>query len=180
MKLATLTMCFGLAVAACGDLDPGPRDSDSNASSKEDVGMIEMALTTVPADVACVRLTAKGPHREKVADVEVVPGPAMSQVLTGFPLGQVKVTAEAFSNACDKVTTKATPTWVSDTKEVSIVEGTKTRVEFNMTRNGRVDVAFNFSEEPACTAVGGTCGTNKECCSGSCKTDKCQAVPAAP
>lgn len=180
MKLATFTMCLGLALAACGDLDmaaPGPH---STAGAAEDVGMIEMALTSVPSDVTCVRITAKGPYREKVADVEVVPGPAMSQVLTGFPLGQVKVMAEAFGAACEKVTSKTTPTWISDAKEVSIVEGTKTRVEFNMARNGRVDVSFNFPEEPACSAVGAVCGTNKECCTGLCKSDLCQAAPAAP
>ncbi|MDX2022821.1 MAG: hypothetical protein SF187_21490 [Deltaproteobacteria bacterium] len=180
MKLAALTMCLGLAVAACGNLDAEAPPEDVTASGSEDVGMIEMALMAVPADVACVRITAKGPTREKIADVDVVPGPSVSQVLTGFPLGQVKIAAEAFGSACEKVTSKATPSWVSDTKDISIVEGTKTRVEFNMTRNGRVDVSFNFPDEPACSAVGVVCGTNKECCSGVCKSDVCQAAPVSP
>ncbi len=139
-----------------------------------DIGLIEMALETVPAEISCVRIKAKGPYREKAIDVPVVPGPAMVQTLGGFPLGHVVLAAEAFGAACSSVTTKTVAAWVSDPVEVSIVEGTKTRVAFTMQRNGRVDVALNFADEPACTAAGIVCKSVRECCSNACKDGVCQ------
>lgn len=169
------------ATAGCGDLDPGDPQSiqgDPAPAADEDIGVIELAIQSVPPEVSCIRVTAKGPYREKVVDVPVVAGPSMNQVLTGFPLGKVTLRAEAFAGACDTLTTKSNAAWVSDPVEASIVEGTKTKVEFNMQRNGRLDVTFNFPEEPVCSAAGLACKSSKECCSAVCKTEVCQ-MPAS-
>lgn len=168
-----LSLLLSSSVGACGT-------AEQDIPSDEDVGVIELALQSVPTDVACVRLSAKGPARDKVMELPVKPGPAMAQVLTGFPLGLIKFTAEAFSIACDDLTAKTNPTWISDPIEASVVDGTKTRVEFNMRRNGRVDVTFNFPDEPLCSALGVACKSSKECCSNVCKTDVCQAPAAKP
>ena len=174
LLILTITMTSGLGVGCGGGDDDHRGDSAGTAGAEEELGLIEMALETVPPDVLCVRVTAKGPQREKVVDVPVVPGPAVAHTLSGFPLGKVTFVAEAFAGACASVTAKTASTWVSDPVEASVVEGTKTRVNFNMQRNGRVDLAFDFAEEAACTAAGAACKSGRECCSNSCKQGLCQ------
>jgi hypothetical protein len=179
MKRGMKNLIFGCALTsmfgtvACGDLEP-PQSS----ASPQDIGVIELALQNVPPEVACVRITAKGTVRDKVVELPVVPGPSMTQVLTGFPLGKVTFGAESFAGTCESLSSKTIPNWVSDTIETSIVDGTKTRVEFNMHRNGRVDVSFNFPDEPLCSAAGVACKSSKDCCSNVCKTELCQAPPS--
>jgi|GEM_PF-6673160 len=179
MKCGTEKFIFGLAVtavfgaAACGDLEP-PQTS----APPQDIGVIELALQSVPPEVACVRITAKGTVREKVVELPVLPGPSITQILTGFPLGKVIFGAESFAGKCGSLSSKTIPNWISDTIETSIVDGTKTRVEFKMQRNGRVDVSFNFPDEPSCSAVSVACKSSKDCCSNVCKTELCQAPPS--
>lgn len=188
MKTQFLLMTMVMSLWACGEggVDlPGdgqaPPESVGEVtpdglggSRPEDVGLIEFALETVPAEVGCLRVVGKGLHREKVVDVPVVPGAAVEHTLSGFPLGKVVFSAEAFAGACEGVTTRTSAVWVSDAIEASVIEGSKTKVTFIMQRNGRVEVAVNFPEEPACTAAGLACKSLTECCSRSCKSGLCQ------
>lgn len=173
--LGALVLC-----AACGLEGPeGPEargPGEVSQADTEDVGLIELALETVPPDVTCLRVTARGPYREKQVALPVVAGPPMAQSLAGFPLGKVEFVAEAFAETCGAVTARTVASWVSDPVEVSVVEGTKTRVSFTMRRNGRLDVSFEFGDEPLCSAVGIVCKSARECCSSSCKDGLCQAA----
>lgn len=171
-RLALLLGAF--ITAGCGDDVASPGQSDVAGSEPEELGLIELALETVPAAVNCLRVNAKGPYREKSVLLPVVPGPAMAQTLSGFPLGKVVFDAEAYGAECKSVTARTGATWVSEPVEVSVVEGTKAKVNFTLTRNGRVDVTVNFAEEPACSAEGLACKSARECCSSACKDGVCQ------
>lgn len=137
---------------------------------------VTLAITSVPADVACVRITAAGPGRTAVREVDVAPGAMVNEPFSGLPLGTVVFKGEAFAGRCDAVTKATIPGWVSDPVTVSIVLGRSVTVDLTLNRNGRAKVVVDFSDEPACSGTAAACLTSSECCSKSCVRGSCQGV----
>ena len=138
---------------------------------------VMLSMPSVPADVACVRITATGPGRTVVRELPVSPGAAIDEPFSGLPLGTVVFKGEAFSADCDAVTKTTIPGWASDPETVAIVLGRLSTVSLTLNRNGRAKVAVDFNDEPVCTPAAAACITGGECCSKSCKSGVCQESP---
>lgn len=138
-----------------------------------------LSLSEVPADVACVRVTAASEARTAARLLDVVGGMPFQETLSGMPLGTVTFRAEAFPGPCIEVKNTTIPTWVSDPDTVAIALGHLTSVTLTMHRNGRAKVGVDFADEPACTAPGLACISDTECCSGDCSKYVCQPPSSA-
>jgi hypothetical protein len=164
VALAVTVAVTGLGLAGCGLTPP-----------EDDLGQATLAIAVVPTDVRCVRITATGPGRTMVRELDVMGGTPLTQSLAGLPLGRVTVLGEAFPGACDAVTKSTIATWVSDPIDVSVVLGRSSTIELTMVRNGRAKIDVSFSDEPICSAAGASCLSAGECCSHSCMAHVCAA-----
>lgn len=162
-----------VALAACGGcLQPGVMGGDSD----DVVEQVVLSLAVVPDDVGCVRLTATGPGRAVVRELDVSPGASLSQSYSGLPLGTVEFRAEAFGTACAPVTTATVPTWISEPVVTTVALGRIASVALTLHRNGRAKLAVDFADEPACSPAGALCRTSTECCSRVCAGGRCAAI----
>ena len=141
--------------------------------SPGEVEQVRLYIGEVPADVRCVRITAAGTGRTVERELDVTGGTALSENLSGLPVGTVTFTGEAFAAACSGVTKSTIGAWASAPVQASIVLGRLTTVELVMVRNGRARVGVTFTDEPACTALGAACRVNSECCSKECAAGVC-------
>jgi hypothetical protein len=132
-----------------------------------------LVIPTVPAEVACIRITAAGPGRSVVREIGVSQGAMISEAFSGLPLGTVAFTGEAFSASCESVTRTTIAGWASEPEPVAIILGRQTTVSLTLNRNGRAKVNLDFNDEPVCTAAGGECLTGAACCSKSCSKGVC-------
>ena len=132
-----------------------------------------LVIPTVPAEVACLRITAAGPGRSVVRELGVSPGAMITEAFSGLPLGTVAFTGEAFSADCEAVTKTTVPGWASEPETVAIVLGRQTTVSLTLNRNGRAKVNLDFNDEPTCTAAGGSCIASAACCSKMCSKGLC-------
>jgi len=126
------------------------------------IGRVTLAITQVPNDVSCLRLTAQGMSLTTVQIVDLMPG--ASSVMTevgGLPLGTVTISAEAFATC--PPTTNTAPTWISDPVTVSITSGVVAAIPLQMRQAGRGSLSVDFVN---CTASGGACTTSSACCGG--------------
>jgi hypothetical protein len=133
----TLAVAVALALAGCGDL-PEP---------ESDTHRVVVSLSVLPSDVQCLRITAAGPSRTAVKEVEVMAGSSFSEALTGLPLGRVEFRAEAFSPSCGSVTRSTHAGWLSEPVEANVVIGRQTSVALTMHRNGRAKVGIEFVDD---------------------------------
>jgi hypothetical protein len=134
---------------------------------------VVLAINTVPPDVACVRVTAAGPERTVIRELDVVPGLMLSESFSGLPLGTVVFSADAFSAGCDVVTRATVPVWLSDPAPTAVVLGRIASVALTLHRNGRARVGVDFADEPACSAGAVACLSSSECCSRVCSRGLC-------
>lgn len=166
-----------LALPGCGlyGTHPLPDPERGSASTPTDDGVeqVRLYIAEVPADVACVKITAEGPGRTVVRELDVTGGAALTASLSGLPIGTVTFTGEAFGGACTAVTKSTIGAWASAPVQTSIVLGRLATVELVMVRNGRAKVAVSFTDEAACTALGAACRVNSECCSKKCTAGLC-------
>jgi hypothetical protein len=168
-----------LSLGACGlygshpALDLPRGSAPSPAPTGDEVEQVRLFIGEVPADVRCVRITAEGTGRTVVRELDVTGGTALTESLSGLPIGTVTFTGEAFAPACSGVTKATIGAWASAPVQASIVLGRLTTVELVMVRNGRAKVEVTFTEEAACTAIGAACRVNSECCSKRCAAAVC-------
>lgn len=119
-------------------------------------GQVLLSLAAIPDNVSCVRVTATGEFRSAVTDFDVVPGEALTEALTGLPVGSVVFSANAYAGACSTVTKSTAPLWLSDEKTVTIVQGKSTSVTLTLYKNGRAKVTVEFADQEDGGAGGGT------------------------
>ncbi len=131
----TALTVFGLT--ACGDIE----------SPDSDTARVAITLSAVPDDVQCLRITAAGPSRTVVREIEIMGGQSFSEILTGLPIGSVTFTGDAFVASCDSVTKSTIAGWASDPVMVSVALGRQASVALTMHRNGRVKVGVDFVDE---------------------------------
>ena len=175
----SLVLALLLSLAACGlygshpALDPPRGSAPSPSPSADEVEQVRLYIGEVPVDVRCVRVTVEGAGRTVVRELDVTGGTALTESLSGLPIGTVTFTGEAFAPACSAVTKATVGAWASAPVQSSIVLGRLTTVELVMVRNGRAKVDVTFTEEAACTALGAACRVNSECCSKKCTGAVC-------
>jgi hypothetical protein len=153
--------------------DPSRGSAPNSAPSPDEVEQVRLYIGEVPADVRCVRITAVGTGRTVERELDVTGGTALTESLSGLPIGTVTFTGEAFAAACSGVTRATIGAWASAPVQASIVLGRLTTVELMMVRNGRAKVDVTFTEEAACTALNAACRVNSECCSKKCTAGLC-------
>lgn len=117
-----------------------------SAGPGEATASVTVALSAVPDDVACVRITAVGSSRTATALRPVAPGHDESFNLNGLPLGFVTFTGEAFSTVCALVSDSSLATWVSDPVQATIGVAANTPVSLLLRRNGRASVSVGFDD----------------------------------
>jgi hypothetical protein len=137
----------------------------------EEVGVVRVAITSVPADVRCIRLTATGSRTvSRLFDV----APNMSSVLlmSGVPTGMVQFSGDAFADACGAVSAVSVPTWSSDPVGTQVSSGALADVTLVMHHNGRAQVSVDFQDDggASCGQTGMGCmflaGGTSTCCAG--------------
>jgi hypothetical protein len=122
-------------------------DNNSVGSKPGSVGQVTLYVEDVPADVACLRITAGGTTREVVRDLDVTQGQSVSESFSGLPIGTVVFQAAAYSQICDKVTSSTVPTWISEEVSVTVSLTHSTSVSLTLYRNGRAKVTVGFDPE---------------------------------
>jgi alpha-tubulin suppressor-like RCC1 family protein len=113
----------------------------------EDVGVARLAITEVPTDTRCIRITVSG-SRQVVRDFTVIPGAAAAFSLGQLPLGPATFLGEAFSPVCPQVAAGTAPGWVSDPAPAVVATNPPVQVTLTMRRNGRASVVIDFLDEP--------------------------------
>jgi hypothetical protein len=162
IRLVLAPLVFASLAAGCAEPPPAPQEIQAR-----------LTIASVPADVACLRITAAGVGRTVVREVGVSPGAMVSEAFSGLPLGTVAFKGEAFTADCDAVTKATIPGWASEPENVAIVLGRLSSISLTLNRNGRAKVTVDFNDEPTCTAAGMSCLTGAVCCSKSCKQGTC-------
>jgi hypothetical protein len=168
-------------LAACnlyGVEPPQSLHAGTPPPADDQLGQAQLNITAVPEEVQCLRITAAGPGRAVAKEIEANGAAALSQTLTGLPLGTVVFTGEAFAAACTSVGKSSIAAWASESVEASIVLGRLANVDLVMARNGRAKVDVTFQDEAACTPLGAACRVPSECCSKRCLDHLCAIADA--
>jgi hypothetical protein len=143
--IATALAVLALPALACDsglDFEAGPEQ-------------VTMHLTAIPADVACIRLSAAGSTRTAVRLMPTEGEPNLTRNLSGLPLGAVEFLSEAFHQGCDKVTKATIPSWVSEPVTANLAVGRLVSISLLLQRNGRAKVQLGFGDEGLPAADGG-------------------------
>ncbi len=131
---------------ACGAADNQTSNGESQTS--ENIGSIDLLLSSVPADTACLQVTVVG-SRTVSKSFDLTPGTTPKLSISGLPVGIVKVDANAFAETCSKVKTSSVPNWILDkTLTVRIDDLDVAKLLLKLVRNGRSDVTVDFEAPP--------------------------------
>ncbi|MGC4095067.1 MAG: metallophosphoesterase [Polyangiaceae bacterium] len=146
MKHAVSVSCLvlsGLSLAvACSS-----QGGDGNGQ-EEDAGSVELALSSVPSDVACLRVSVSG-SRNASELFSLTAGVVPSLTMSKLPLGIVQLDAQAFATSCSSVTGASVPNYVSEAVLPVRVDPLKVvQVVLKLVRNGRVGVSVDFEAPP--------------------------------
>jgi len=148
------------------------------------LGEAQIALTSVPSDVRCLRVNAAG-ARTIVRDIDLAPSTAATTAIRSLPTGAVTFTAAAFPSACASTAAGAVGTWLSDAPvTANLSAGTLVPVKLTMRKNGGANLEVDFADDdasvgdasagdatdaaPACSAAGSACTSGADCCSANC------------
>lgn len=143
ITIGVLSLAAGSILANCNSYGEG---------DVEAVGEVEVALTNAPSDVSCLVIEVAGARKDE-RSFEVVAGKKQVFQMSGLPVGQVKISADAFAVKCKELNEKLAPTWYSDAVSARIRADRVTKVSLSMVHNGRAQVAIDFDEAHGNTAV---------------------------
>lgn len=126
-----------VALAGFSTSCSGPEQGDA-----EDVGSVELELTTVPTGISCVRVTTTGVTK----DVAVASGSSSATLSLGtLQAGTLTFNASAYAQAC---TTAGFPTvapaWIADPVSATLAPGVLTTLPMTFRQNNPVSVNANF------------------------------------
>jgi hypothetical protein len=141
-RISALLGFFVLAQAVACD-----GDQDAQKAADQESGQAMLSVGTIPDNVACVIVTIAGEFRTEVRDFAVTPGSALSEALTGLPVGTVVFSANAYSQGCGSVTKSTVPMWLSEEKTVNLVQGKSSSVTLTLYKNGRAKVTVEFADQ---------------------------------
>lgn len=103
LRTVVVGLALVMGLASCQGAD----GSDAAA------GVARMAITNVPADVACIRVTAAG-ARTVSHDFDVTAGQPATFLIHGLPVGEVTFSALGLPSACSSSSSAEEATWTSD------------------------------------------------------------------
>jgi len=138
---STVLTFAGLATAAagCGD--------DKASSDGLDDGAIELSLSSVPADAACLRVSIGG-TRSVTKTFALAPSISPTFTIDRLPAGVAQIDAQAFASACTSIAS-AVPAYVADgTAFVRIAPPALASVSLRLIQNGRLSVSVDFESQP--------------------------------
>lgn len=130
--------------SACSSSTP------SHGDAEDATGEVSLALTSVPADVACLKVSVTG-SRPVTQLIDVTAGSGATYTLSRLPLGIVTVSGEAFSQACNAIPGGTVPAYVSDAPVSVRVDAVDINtITLSLIRNGRIGVGVDFenSQQP--------------------------------
>jgi hypothetical protein len=176
MKLRHLLIAPAVLLSAC---------ASRGLVSSNEVGSVEVAVTNVPTDVACIRLTLARPDTIVQRAFDVAVGASSVLSVGGLPVGPMTFRADAFGAACSAVGASEAPGWISNEQTVSITAGVPTPVTLTMMRNGKACVAVDFpvddfSSDAGAPAAGGPVATITSGPTGTTTSSSATFVIAAP
>jgi hypothetical protein len=111
----------------------------------EDVGEVELALTRVPSDAACLRLTADLAGRKVIQDRGLSAGAGFFKVaIGGLPVGKVTLYADVYSVGCSSINNGTSATWVSDPTSVTLDAKVPTTTTLTLRRPATLNLNVDF------------------------------------
>jgi hypothetical protein len=125
------------------------------AATGDDLGSATIAITSVPSDASCIRITVSG-SRTVVQRMSVTPGQSSIFTLSQLPAGNDTFLGEAFAIACSSIVAQSSPTWISDPVSAFVQNSSAVNVTLKMHKNGRAKVSVDFDDGGAECAVGMT------------------------
>jgi hypothetical protein len=142
--------------ALVGLLATGACDPEMSAVDPGPIGSIELALTAVPADARCLRITITGKTSVQ-RSFDLDPGPGSLLTVGGIGAGAVTIAQQAFGTPCRHVDEHTAATWISEPTAAVITAGRTTQVSMVLRPTGRVRLDENF--DPGVLAVSPTSAT---------------------
>lgn len=108
----------------------------------EQVGSVDLELTTVPSGVLCVRVTTTGVTK----DLVVTSGSSSATLSLGtLPAGTLTFNASAYSQACSTAGfPTVAPAWIADPVSATLAPGVLTTLPMTFRQNNSVSVNANF------------------------------------
>lgn len=145
-SLLSAAVTAALLATACGAADDQSPNGESGDS--ESVGSIDLLLSSVPTDAACLQVSVIG-SRTVNKSFDLTPGSSPKLSISGLPVGAVKVDANAFAEKCSKVKVSSVPTWILEkTLTARIDDLDVTKLLLKLLRNGRSEVTVDFEAPP--------------------------------
>lgn len=135
-----------VVAALAGALAIGASTAGCDTAPADDVGSIQLAIQTAPADGLCLRLTADSTATglKIVKTIALTPNmPSQTQV-GGLPVGSVGLVGEVFNVACASVTATTPLTWVSNKQTVTIMADFTQTVTLTLLKAGKVNLGVDF------------------------------------
>jgi hypothetical protein len=139
LAISAVSVATALAAVGCGDVTP---------VADSDVGVVQLSLTSVPADAGCLRVTASS-GRSQTRLFPLTPGSTPTLTLDRLPAGVVTFDGQAFSGACASVTASSAPLFVAEAPvSLRIDPPAIAAIVLKLIRNGRATVAVDFETPP--------------------------------
>src|SRR5262249_35622224 len=135
--LFTLATLAALPLAACG-ADAGAPGGDENVAEgdSEEVGSLELLLSSVPADAACLQVSLTG-TRNVPRSFPLRGGSSPKLLVDRLPVGLVKVEASGFAEKCPKVKPSSVPNGVLDKPVTAKIDALSVaKILLKLVRNG--------------------------------------------
>jgi hypothetical protein len=112
-------------------------------SNEQATGSADVAITSVPAGVNCIRISVTG-TRSVAQTFDVTPNASSLLTMGSLPVGHNMFTGEAFSSACAAVQASSVPTWLSQPTPATVSLDATVSVTLVMTQNGQANVGVDF------------------------------------
>lgn len=138
---ARLSLLLAAASLAAGCRDP--QTDDPGAGAPGDVATIQLELTMLPNDAACVQVTVKVGTQIAVRTLDVGPRGRSVVTLDALPIGTATISGAAYPSACNDIET-VSPTWTADPVMATLSTGTVATVTLAFQRGARVRVNADF------------------------------------
>lgn len=129
-----------------------------SSEGEPDAGVISLAVASAPTGAACLRVTVEGASGSVQRTLRLSPGNPTTGTLSGLPLGQVSVEAEAFDYACSSLTNASVASWVSNPTSAILTPGAPVAVQLVMQKAGQISVSVDWSTGGSGGSGGGGSG----------------------
>jgi hypothetical protein len=144
-KVLALAALATTPLTACSGADGEVADG---SESSEDVGSLELLLSSVPSDAACLQLSVTG-SRSLTKSIDLTPGSSPKLNLDRLPVGLVEVDAVAYAEKCSKVKASSVPNWLLDKPVTAKIDALQVaKILLKLIRNGRGEVTVDWEAAP--------------------------------